>query len=335
LNITRAASAAAVHLAAVADAERTTAHAGGDFRARDAAAELAAGLLASAASISPKYLYDALGCRLFELITLLPEYYPTRTEFGLLERHAQDIAAAAGHCNSLVDLGAGNCAKARLLLPALRPRDYVAIDVSAEFVRHALGGLRGEFPDVRMTAVGTDITDDFALPPTVAPAGRLFFYPGSSIGNFEPEAAAALLARIRRMSAGGALLIGIDLVKDKSVLAAAYDDALGVTAAFNLNVLNHVNALLGSDFDPRRWRHRAVYNCARGRMEMHLEAQADLEVRWPGGARRFAAGECIHTESSYKYRLADFAALLRQAGYSPLQTWTDENEWFAVCLAST
>lgn len=321
---------------AVDDAGRRAAHAGGDFRARGAAAELKAGLLAGAACIAPKYLYDALGCRLFELITLLPEYYPTRTEFGLLERHAADIAAAAGRCGSLVDLGAGNCAKARLLLPALRPRDYVAVDVSAEFVRHALGGLRGEFPEVRMTAVGTDITDDFALPATVAAAGRLFFYPGSSIGNFEPAAAAALLARIRGMSAaGGALLIGIDLVKDESVLVAAYDDALGVTAAFNLNVLNHVNALLGSDFDPRRWRHRAVYDGARARMEMHLEARTDVDVRWPGGVRRFAAGERIHTESSYKYRLADFAALLRQAGYAPLQTWTDANEWFAVCLAST
>lgn len=323
-----------MHLATIDDKDLTTAHGGDDFRRREAAAELAAGLLAAAASIAPKYLYDALGCRLFELITLLPEYYPTRTERGLLERHAADIARAAGGCNTLVDLGAGNCAKARLLLPNLRPRDYVAVDVSAEFVRHALIGLRGDFPDVRMTAVGTDITDDFALPAGVAQAGRLFFYPGSSIGNFEPDTARTLLGRIRRMSAeGGGLLIGIDLVKDKSVLDAAYDDALGVTAAFNRNVLNHVNVLLGSDFDPRRWRHRALYNCARGRMEMHLQALADVDVAWPGGGRRFVAGECIHTENSYKYRLADFEALLTQAGFSPVRTWTDESRWFAVCLA--
>lgn len=329
----QASPAAALHLATVDDRAPPAAHGGDGFGDGDAA-ELAAGLLAAAAGIAPKYLYDALGCRLFELITLLPEYYPARIERGLLESHAEDIAQAAGGCNTLVDLGAGNCAKARLLLPHLRPRDYVAVDVSAEFVRRALVGLRGDFPELRATAVGTDIAGDFALPAGAAQAGRLFFYPGSSIGNFEPEAARALLCRLRRMSGeGGGLLVGIDLIKDKPVLDAAYDDALGVTAAFNRNVLNHVNVLLGSDFDTRRWHHRARYNCARGRMEMHLQALADIDVAWPGGGRRFAAGECIHTENSYKYRLADFEALLAQAGFAPVRTWTDERRWFAVCLA--
>jgi dimethylhistidine N-methyltransferase len=303
----------------------------GDFGG--AAAELAAGLLAPTPWISPKYLYDTLGCRLFELITLLPEYYPTRVESALLERHADDMARAAGRCAALVDLGAGSCAKARVLLPQLAPRDYVAVDVSAEFVRQALVAMRSEFPDVRMTAVGADIAHDFSLPANVATSHRLFFYPGSSIGNFEPAAAFDLLTRIRRMSTCGALLIGIDLIKDVAVLDAAYDDALGATAAFNRNVLNHVNALLGSNFDPRRWRHRAFFNGERSRMEMHLEALTDIDVVWPGGRRRFAVGERIHTESSHKYRRADFEKLLQRAGFSSVQTWTDASEWFAVCLA--
>lgn len=302
--------------------------------AHDDADELAAGLQAASARIASRYLYDPLGCRLFELITALPEYYPTRTEQSVLEDHADEIAAAVGRCQAVIDLGAGNCAKAGVLLKALHPRHYVAVDISPDFVRQSLTKLRKDFYSIRLTAVGADLRQEFLLPQAVPKAGRLFFYPGSSIGNFEPEAAPDFLRRIRGMcSPGDGLLIGIDLVKEKSILDAAYNDALGLTAAFNLNVLNHVNALLGSDFDTREWRHRAFYNCARGRIEMHLQAMANVSVGWPGGGRNFLTGESIHTENSYKYRLSDFEALLVRAGFTPVQAWTDPQEWFGVCLA--
>ncbi len=300
--------------------------------ANDAAAELAGGLLAPAARIPSKYLYDSLGSRLFELITQLPEYYLTRTECALLGRNARAIAEAAGS-RALIDLGAGNCAKSRLLLPALRPAEYVAVDISTEFVDRALAALRLDFPGLRMRSVDADLTqdlDDADLPE----AQRLFFFPGSSIGNFDPDAAEAFARRLRHHCRDGdGLLIGVDLVKELAALDAAYNDALGITAAFNRNVLNHVNAVLGSDFDTRQWRHHAFYNCARSRMEMHLLAETSIDVAWPGGARRFLPGEGIHTESSYKYRLDDFRALLFRAGFGSVRHWTDEDGWFAVCLA--
>lgn len=297
------------------------------------AAELLCGLQSPLPRIPPKFLYDALGCRLFELITALPEYYVARTEHDLLARNAEAIAEAAGVGGTLIDLGAGNCAKARTLLPALHPSAYVAVDVSTEFVDLALATIGRDFPGLRTRAVRADLADDFDVPDLPA-ARRLFFYSGSSIGNFDPEAALALLARLRRHCAdGGALLIGVDLIKELPVLDAAYNDALGITAAFNRNVLNHVNAVLGSDFDTREWRHHAFYNCARSRIEMHLVAEAEVTVSWPDGSRRFLAGESIHTESSYKYRLEDFRALLARAGFASVRHWTDERGWFAVCLA--
>lgn len=298
-----------------------------------AAAELAAGLLAPVPRLAPKYLYDALGSRLFELITLLPEYYLTRTECALLERCAPMIAQAAGEGVALVDLGAGNCAKARLLMPALQPSEYVAIDISHDFVDRAVNGLAADYPAMLARVVLADLTDDLSgidLPP----ARRLFFFPGSSIGNFDPQQAQKLLDQVRGLcDADGALLVGIDLVKERAVLDAAYNDALGVTAAFNRNALNHVNATLCSDFDLAEWRHRAFYNCARSRIEMHLVAETAVGVSWPGGGRRFLAGESIHTENSYKYRLDDFRAMLAHAGFSDVSDWTDERGWFAVCLA--
>lgn len=301
--------------------------------APDGAAELAAGLLSPAAHIAAKYLYDGLGSRLFELITLLPEYYLTRVESALIERHARAVADAAGRGGTLVDLGAGNCAKARLLLPALRPERYVAVDVATDFVEHALTALRIDFAGLQARSLRADLAQHLEL--SDLPDGRrLFFFSGSSIGNFEPEAAEALVRRLRRLCRDGdALLIGVDLIKELPVLDAAYNDALGVTAAFNRNVLNHVNAVLGSDFDTRDWRHHAFYNCARSRMEMHLLAESHVDVGWPGGNRRFLPGEGIHTENSYKYRIDDFRALLGRGGFGAVRHWTDDNGWFAVCLA--
>ena len=300
----------------------------------DIPAELADGLGAPQACISPKFLYDSLGSTLFEAICELPEYYPTRTEAGLFERFGSEIARACGVGTTLIDLGAGNCAKAASLFPRLRPARYVAVDISADFVTDALTRLRARFPHIAMEALGLDFSNGLSLPDTVPDERRLFFYPGSSLGNFTPPQARDFLRRLRKeCGPDGALLIGIDLVKDKATLDAAYDDALGVTAAFNLNILRHANRLLGADFDVRGWRHVAFYDEALGRVEMHLEARTPQRVRWPGGGRDFAAGERIHTENSYKYRQADAIALLEQAGFGASGIWLDARCPFAVIHA--
>ena len=293
--------------------------------------ELMAGLTAPRATTSPKYLYDALGSKLFEAICELPEYYPTRTEAAIFERHGAEIASSVGAGATLIDLGAGNCAKAARLFPSLAPSQYVPIDISADFLKAAVAQLERQFPDIRMLALGMDFSSTLDLPPAVSDARRLFFYPGSSIGNFHPGEALAFLRRLRQ--ADGDLLIGVDLVKDRAVLDAAYDDALGVTASFNLNLLHHLNRLLGADFNLREWKHRGFFNPELSRIEMHLEARRDLTVRWNGGVRRFGEGERIHTENSYKYTPDSFAGLLQEAGFHLAQRWTDERGWFMVCHA--
>jgi dimethylhistidine N-methyltransferase len=305
-----------------------------EVHSRDPRAELGGGLAAVAAAIGPKYFYDALGSRLFDAITALPEYYPTRTEAQILRSHATEIAATVGSGRTLVDLGAGNCEKAGRLFAALQPRRYVAVDISVEFLRQALQCLQREHPAIDMVGVGVDFSQALRLPPEAGDGPRTFFYPGSSIGNFAPAGAEVFLRGMRSGSPGANLLIGVDLVKDKAVLDAAYDDALGVTAAFNLNLLNHVNHLLGSDFALRDWRHVAYYDEAASRIEMHLEARCALTVHWPGGQRAFAAGERIHTEHSFKYSVDGFDALLRRAGYTQTRNWTDERGWFAVFAAA-
>lgn len=308
-----------------------------EVNAAPLAAEAAAGLLAPAAQVSPKFFYDALGSRLFDAITELDEYYPTRTEAAIMASHEAAIAAAlhqaVGPAPTLVDLGAGNCAKAARLFRPLGPARYVALDISVDFLRAAMGSLQRQHPQIEMTGLGLDFSAELAVPHDVLPGRAVVFYPGSSIGNFSPEEALRLLRQARALSQGGALLIGVDLVKPKPVLEAAYDDALGVTAAFNLNLLRHLNRLLGADFDMRQWQHVALYDEAAGRIEMHLQARHGLTVRWPGASRRFAQGERIHTENSYKWRPADFEALLREAGFGAVQVWTDSQAWFAVMLA--
>ena len=234
----------------------------------------------------------------------------------------------------MVDLGAGNCAKAASLFPLLRPAQYVPVDISAEFLQDAVARLRLRFPHIAMQPLAQDFSDGLALPDTVRRERRLFFYPGSSIGNFTPGEAHRFLRRVHaQCGPDGGILIGIDLAKDAAVLDAAYDDALGVTAAFNLNVLRHANAILGADFDVRAWRHVAFYDPRAGRVEMHLEARTAQVVAWPGGERRFAQGERIHTENSYKYRAAEAAGLLEEAGFTAARTWLDPNGWFAVIHA--
>lgn len=302
----------------------------------DAAAErtqACAALLQAPASAAPKYFYDHLGSRLFEAITELPEYYLTRTEAAIFATHGAAMAQHIGARGTLVDLGAGNCAKAVRLLPLIEPRRYLAIDISAEFLRDALRHVQREHPQLDVVGLGLDFSATLDIPPGLIEGPPVFFYPGSSIGNFTPEDALAFLRQVRARASGGGLLIGVDLVKPVEVLEAAYDDALGVTAAFNLNLLRQLNRLIGSDFRPAQWKHVGFYATARSRIEMHLEAREDLRVSWPGGSRTFAAGERLHTENSCKYTVEAFADLLQQAGFEAPLHWSDPSHWFAVFWA--
>lgn len=310
-----------------------------DESASDPRAELAAGLLRRPqAALAPKFFYDRLGSALFVAITELDEYTLTRDEAAVLAAHGDEIAAAVharlGPRPTLVDLGAGDCAKAAALFTRLQPARYVAVDIAVDFVREALAALQQRHPAIEMWGVGQDFSQRLALPAGLPAGPALVFYPGSSIGNFEPADALRLLQQARDAAAGGALLIGVDLVRDVPSLHAAYDDALGVTAAFNLNLLRHANRLLGSDFDPRQWAHDASWDTAGSRVQMWLRARQALTVRWPGGERMFAAGERIHTENAFKWTPEAFAALLRDAGWRTPRHWRAGAGRFAVFLAS-
>jgi dimethylhistidine N-methyltransferase len=297
-------------------------------------AELSAGLSAPRPFISPKYLYDELGSKLFSAICALPEYYPTRTEAEIMEENLSAIGRSVGKGVTLVDLGAGNCEKAAKLFTTLQPVQYVPVDISVDYLRDAVGCLQYRFPQIAMTGVGMDFSASLHLPDAVRAERRLFFYPGSSIGNFTPEEAAAFLGNVREACGrDGGILIGVDLVKDIDTLVDAYDDAIGLTAAFNLNLLTHLNRLLGADFDPRDWRHRARFDAEESRIEMHLEARHDVAIRWHGGERTIRQGHAIHTENSYKYTRERFIGLLERAGFGEVRIWTDPRNWFMVCHA--
>jgi dimethylhistidine N-methyltransferase len=296
--------------------------------------EIEAGLLLRPAHAAPKYFYDRLGSHLFEAITELPEYYPTRTEAAIFAAHGGEMARCIGVGSTFIDLGAGNCAKAARLFPLLEPSRYVAVDISVDYLHDALRRVQREHPHLDVVGLGQDFSSRLELPAElVAEARPVFFYPGSSVGNFTPAEAIAFLSRVREQAVGGGLLIGVDLVKPTAVLEAAYADALGVTAAFNLNILRQLNRLIGSDFRPEDWRHIGLYNEAQARIEMHLEARCDLQVHWPGAQRAFRAGERLHTENSCKYTVDGFAAVLRQAGFGTPEHWSDDRGWFAVFWA--
>jgi dimethylhistidine N-methyltransferase len=296
--------------------------------------ELHAGLQAEHAYTSPKYLYDALGSKLFAAICALPEYYPTRTERLIVEEHMRQISKSIGRGVTLIDLGAGDCEKAARLFNVIQPVEYVPVDISVDYLREAVSALQCLHPQIRMTGVGMDFSETLDLPREISKERRLFFYPGSSIGNFTPEQAATFLGRVHDACGHeGGLLIGVDLVKDVAVLEPAYDDAIGLTAAFNLNLLLHLNTLLKADFRPRDWVHRARFNTVLSRIEMHLEAVSDVVVRWDGGERLFRKGQWIHTENSYKYTKESFFALLERAGFGEIHAWTDPQDWFMVCHA--
>jgi dimethylhistidine N-methyltransferase len=292
-----------------------------------------AGLRRRQKSIPCRFLYDAYGSALFEAICELPEYYLTRTETRILEDKAAEIAALAGPSCQLVEFGSGASRKVRTLLHALdRPSAYVAIDISREQLRVAASDLAADFLDLPIVAVCADYmrpVDLGPLPPTTG--RRLGFFPGSTIGNFTPPDAVEFLAGTRRVvGPDGAMLVGIDLQKDEAMLNAAYNDAQGVTAAFNLNLLERINRELDADFDLRRFAHEATYNAAAGRIEIYIRSLADQIVTVAGQAIRFAAGERIHTEDSHKYTIEGFHRLAARAGYRAVRTWTDRDRLFSV-----
>lgn len=296
------------------------------------ARDLVRGLAETPKRTPPKWFYDRAGSELFEEITRVAEYYPTRAELEILEDHAEAIAAAVPRGAWLVEFGAGASTKARLVLDHLRDvAGYVPVDISADFLAGEAVRLRRAKPGLKVLPVAADFTKPFALPPETAGAPLAGFFPGSTIGNFDPPEAAAFLGHIGRMlSPGATLIIGIDLRKDAAILEAAYDDTAGVTAAFNRNLLVRANRELDADFDLDGFEHRAVYNEARGRVEMHLVSRRRQEVRLAGRTFRFAAGEIIHTESSYKYTVDGFRDLAAQAGWRSKAVWLDAGRLFSV-----
>lgn len=300
----------------------------------DSKQELVSGLRREQAEINPKFLYDALGSCLFDAITQVPEYYPTRCEREIFDMHGEEIAKSVGRVQTMIDLGAADCVKAQRLFDRLQPEQYVPVDISVDYLKTSVMRVAALYPELDIVGVGIDFFQTLALPKQVRSDERLFFYPGSSIGNLNVAQAHDMLKRIHdACGPGGKLLLGVDSVKSAAILEPAYDDALGVTAAFNLNVLRHANRLMGSNFDIQDWAHRAVFNTTESRIEMHLEALHRLKVKLPDGERVFEQGETIHTESSYKYQPEHFARMLREAGFKQISHWTDSKEWFSVFAA--
>ena len=281
--------------------------------------------------LSPKYFYDAKGSELFEQITVLPEYYPTRTELSILRERGGEIARLIPQGAALIEFGAGATTKVRLLLERCAFGAYVPVDISGDFLRAQADGLRRDFPKLGIHPVVADFTAPFALPAEIADMPKVGFFPGSTLGNFEPQEASAFLRSAREILGEGAqMIIGVDLEKNERVLYDAYNDAAGVTAKFNLNVLVRINRELGGNFDVSAFMHRSVYNRERHRIEMHLIAKKAQTVRLLGRNFSFRPGESIHTESSYKYSLDRFTELARESGWSVRESWTDRDRMFSV-----
>jgi L-histidine Nalpha-methyltransferase len=296
-------------------------------------AEIVAGLTARQKRISPKYFYDQRGSELFDAICTLPEYYPTRTELAIMEQHLPEIGELVGPGAAVIEFGAGSNAKARQLLAHLQtPVAYVPVEISGEYLNDQADDLARDFPGLSIVPVVADFTKPFDLPAhPITPNRNLIFFPGSTIGNFTRGDALGLLGVMRaEAKPGGALLIGVDLVKDPEVIRAAYNDRAGVTAQFNLNVLHHLNAGIGADFHPEQFRHEAVYDESHARVEMRLVAARPQVVTIDGTAIRFAAGEHIITEYSHKYTLEGFTMLAHRAGFVPERVWTDPHSLFSV-----
>jgi L-histidine N-alpha-methyltransferase len=302
--------------------------AGAQFRA-----DVLRGLFTAEKRLPCKYFYDKVGSALFEQITELDEYYPTRTELAIMERHAAEMARLLGPRCLLIEYGSGSSVKTRRLLDQLRdPAGYVPIDVSGEHLSRSATALGEEYPDIEVLPLCADFTRPLGLPTCrKADARRVIYFPGSTLGNFTPEAALALLRQTTGLCGhGGGLLIGIDLRKDPRVIEAAYNDRRGVTAAFNRNILVRINRELGADFDLKQFAHRAFYNTVQGRIEMHLVSRRDQVVRVAGVPFFFVAGESIHTENSYKYSLPALTDLAQAGDLVVERVWTDERQYFSV-----
>jgi len=297
-------------------------------------ADVLAGLAAPTPAIPARWLYDRRGSELFEEITRLPEYYPTKTETALLERYSGEIAAQLGTGEAVIEFGSGSSAKTPILLRAIKPCAYVPIDISGDFLREAALALQAEFPALAVLPVEADFTRPLDLPDEIAGAPKLGFFPGSTIGNLVARTAVDLLRAMKEtLGEGSRLVIGMDRIKDVEILLAAYDDPGGVTAAFNLNLLHRINAELGGTIPVEAFRHRARWNDAMSRIEMHLEALGDVAFTVSGQDFSMRAGETIHTENSHKYGHRDSRLMLRAAGWGVVHEWTDERQWFSIILA--
>jgi dimethylhistidine N-methyltransferase len=297
-------------------------------------ADVLAGLASPTRAVPARWLYDRRGSELFEAITRLPEYYLTRTETALLERHSADVARIAGTGDAVVEFGSGASTKTRILLREIAPAAYVPIDISGEFLRLAAEQLREEFPTLPVHPVEADFMGPIRLPAAVEKADKLGFFPGSTIGNLVARTAVDLLRGMKEtLGVGACLLIGMDRIKDPAVLLAAYDDSAGVTAEFNLNLLHRINAELDGTLPVDAFRHRAVWNDPMARIEMHLVAEREVEFTVAGHRFSMLAGESIHTENSHKYGPRDARLLLRAAGWGLVEEWTDEADCFALLLA--
>ena len=302
-------------------------------RGSDFLAEVIAGLSQQPKTISPKFFYDQRGSELFDEICLQPEYYPTRTETKILQDNAQEIAALIGPESVLVELGSGASEKVRLLFDALTPASYMGVDISKEFLLLATRRLAQDYPGLEVHAVCADFSQQLALPTQAEQGQVVAFFPGSSIGNFEPVAAVQFLRQVADcVGHGGKLLIGVDLKKDSAILDSAYNDAAGVTAAFNLNLLQRIQDELDAELEISAFNHRAFYNAAQSRVEMHLVSACKQAIVLDDEVFELAAEESIHTESSYKYHLDEFAQLARRAGFEVEQVWTDTRQMFSVQL---
>jgi len=297
-------------------------------------ADVIDGLARRPRAIPARWFYDHRGSELFEAITELPEYYPTRTETALLRSVADEIAERVGPGRAVVEFGSGSSTKTPIVLQALDPSAYVPIDISGDFLRESSRALSERFPGLPVFPVEADFLKPIALPQQVRAAPKLGFFPGSTIGNMIPSSSTDLLRAMRAsLGQGAMLLIGMDRIKDVSVLERAYDDAAGVTAQFNLNLLERINRELDGTIPVEAFRHRAIWNDDRARIEMHLEAERDLLFTVEGRPFEMAAGETIHTENSHKYGPRDARLLLRSGGWTPIAEWTDPNDQFALYLA--
>jgi dimethylhistidine N-methyltransferase len=296
------------------------------------ATDVVAGLTATPKRLSPKYFYDNAGSALFEQITELPEYYPTRTELGILTEHASDVAALVPPGAALIEFGSGSSTKTRIVLSTAQTlAAYVPVDISEQFLQQQTAGLRREYPKLKVLPVAADFTKPFELPDAARIMPRAGFFPGSTIGNFEPHEAAAFLRHAGRILGRGAtFIVGVDLVKDTQILQKAYNDSQGVTAKFNLNLLARINRELGAKLNLACFEHHAFFNRERSRIEMHLASLKRQRVRVCGECIDFRAGETIHTENSYKYSVESFGALARGAGWTPVAVWTDPDNYFSL-----